>query len=102
MHIDPPLSDDAEEPECTPMRVALDELRFPVEIVAGRGSMSLAALHALQPGDLLDPHLETDAAEVSVRVGGRPYASGRLVAFQDQLAVQLTRIWNPGQDSLHE
>lgn len=68
------------------------ELKIGVDIVACRTSMTVAAVQALRPGSALElPHGLDDCA-VEIRVGGRRYASGMLIALDGRLAVQITSI----------
>ena len=68
------------------------ELKIGVDVVACRTAMTVAAVQALRPGSALElPHGLDDCA-VEIRVGGRRYASGMLIALDGRLAVQITSI----------
>jgi type III secretion system YscQ/HrcQ family protein len=70
----------------------LSDLQLRVDIVAGRLSLTVAEIQALRPGDVLEMTHALEEAHIEIRVGGRPYASGALVALEGRLAVQITKI----------
>lgn len=68
-----------------------------VEVVACRVNLGIAAIQALRIGDVLDMTNSLGNASIEIRVSGRPFAKGTLVALEGRLAVQLAKFENVQQ-----
>lgn len=88
---------DPDYPQKSAAPIDWSDLKIKVEIVASRLSLSVAAIQKLRPGDVLEMTHALGDAQIDIRVGGRRYASGTLIALEGQLAVQITKI-----NGLHE
>jgi type III secretion system YscQ/HrcQ family protein len=90
-----PEADGTSSPLEPENRLDLRDLRVRVDIVAGRLSLTVAAIEALRAGDVLEMPHSLDDAHIEIRAGGQPFASGTLVALEGRLAVQIKKISPP-------
>jgi len=80
VHLDPP------EP-----RTPLDDVPIEVSAVAGRATLTVGALAALQPGDTVMLG-RSPGGPVDLLAHGVPFARGRLVDLDGELAVEITEL----------
>jgi type III secretion system YscQ/HrcQ family protein len=92
MDAEDPVALQPETPSSSDPAQAWQDLPVGVDLVAGRLTMRLAQLQALRPGDVLDFDESIDEARIEVRIAGRPWAHGTLVALDGRLAVQLAEV----------
>ena len=72
-----------------PAWVDLPDLAVEVTLSVREPTLTLADLHRLDVGHLLDLELPAGAFPVALRVGGQTFASGRLVSVDGRLALQV-------------
>jgi type III secretion system YscQ/HrcQ family protein len=70
----------------------LSDLKVGVDIVACRLSMTVAAIQALRAGSALELNIDLDESPIEIRVGGKLFATGTLIALDGRLAVQIATV----------
>jgi type III secretion protein Q len=100
VRLEAPLSPDAGEAHMhddDPFDLALDDVEVPVRFEIDTARLSLDALAALEPGQVIT--LETPLAEAKVIISchGQRIGSGQLVAVADRLGVRIDRVRTTGK-----
>ena len=68
----------------------LADLKVGVDLVACHLSMTVAEIQALRPGSVLELTNSNADSFIEIKVGGRRFATGILIALDGRLAVQVT------------
>lgn len=66
-------------------------LEVSCEAVLGHGTMTIAGLEKLRPGDTV-PLDRSPADLVDIRIGGKIIARGEIVTIDDRFAIRLTEV----------
>jgi flagellar motor switch protein FliN/FliY len=66
-------------------------LEITCEAVLGQGTLTIADLEKLRPGDTV-PLNRSPADPVDIRVGGKTIARGEIVTLEDRFAIRLTEV----------
>jgi flagellar motor switch protein FliN/FliY len=66
-------------------------LEVSCEAVLGQGTLTIAALEKLKPGDTV-PLDRSPADPVDIRIGGKTIARGEIVTLEDRFAIRLTEV----------
>ena len=66
-------------------------LEVSCEAILGYGSLSIADLEKLKPGDTV-PLNRSPADRVDIRIGGKTIARGEIVTLDDRFAIRLTEV----------
>jgi flagellar motor switch protein FliN/FliY len=66
-------------------------LEVSCEAVLGEGTLTIAGLEKLRPGDTV-PLDRSPADAVDIRVGGKTIARGEIVTIDDRFAIRLTEV----------
>lgn len=79
------------QPENPALARSLMDVPVKVDVVLGEAKMSIDALNALSPGEIVALEKSTDG-QVDIYVSDRLMARGKLVVADGQLGVSLTEI----------
>jgi flagellar motor switch protein FliN len=66
-------------------------LEVTCEAVLGQGTLTIAGLEKLRPGDTV-PLDRSPADPVDIRIGGKTVARGEIVTLDDRFAIRLTEV----------
>jgi flagellar motor switch protein FliN len=66
-------------------------LEITCEAVLGRGTLTIAGLEKLRPGDAV-PLDRSPADRVDIRIGGKTVARGEIVTLDDRFAIRITEV----------
>jgi flagellar motor switch protein FliN/FliY len=69
----------------------IGHLEVTCEAVLGQGTLTIAGLEKLRPGDSV-PLDRSPADPVDIRIGGKTIARGEIVTIDDRFAIRLTEV----------